>query len=53
MELWAFAERFRGRSAIEGSVRSIEVVEVLPLGEHGLEIDVALVGQELVKLLLV
>lgn len=32
---------------------SVEVVEVFPFAELGLEIDVAFVGQELIKLLLI
>jgi hypothetical protein len=53
VRLEAFAKGFIGCFSIEGSMGSIEVLEVFPLTELGLEIHVALAGQELVKFLLV
>ena len=52
-EIITFREWLHRVFSVESTVRSVEVVEVLPFDELGLEIDVAFVRQELVKLLLV
>ena len=51
--LQLFPESLVRRFSIEGAVRSVEVVEVLPLVEFGTEIEAIFVGQELVKLFLI
>ena len=43
----------RTGSCPKGSVRTLVVVEALPVRELGIEVDVARVGQELIELLLV
>jgi hypothetical protein len=53
MRLQPFATCFIVCFSIEGILRSVEVLEVLRRAALGLEIDVALVGQPLVKFLLI
>ena len=53
VDLWLFAERFIGCFPFEGTMGSMEVVEAFPFIKAFLEIDVALVGEQLVELLLI
>ena len=48
-----FSKRFVRGFSFEDSVWSVKVVEVLPFIESLLEVDIALVAEQLVELLLI